>query len=61
MLEAARIGPDDVVLDIGTGSGYAAAVAAELAARVVSIERHASLAASAERDARRAGLPRDGS
>ncbi|GAA1445698.1 protein-L-isoaspartate(D-aspartate) O-methyltransferase [Leifsonia poae] len=49
MLEAARIGPDDVVLDIGTGSGYAAAVTAELAARVVSVERHPSLAASAER------------
>ncbi|MFF1634284.1 protein-L-isoaspartate(D-aspartate) O-methyltransferase [Leifsonia sp. NPDC058248] len=48
-LEAARIGPDDAVLDVGTGSGYAAAVASELAARVVSVERHPGLAESAER------------
>jgi protein-L-isoaspartate(D-aspartate) O-methyltransferase len=47
MLEAARIGPEDSVLDVGTGSGYAAAVAAELAHRVVSIERHAGLAVAA--------------
>jgi protein-L-isoaspartate(D-aspartate) O-methyltransferase len=47
MVESARIGPDDVVLDVGTGSGYAAAVAAELADRVYSIERQPRLAASA--------------
>ena len=47
MLEAARIGPEDVVLDVGTGSGYAAAVAAELAHRVVSVERHPELAVTA--------------
>lgn len=46
-LEFARIGSDDVVLDVGTGSGYAAAVASELAARVISIERQPLLAASA--------------
>ena len=37
------------VLDVGTGSGYAAAVLDELAASVVSIERIASLAARARR------------
>lgn len=47
MLEAARIGPEDSVLDIGTGSGYAAAVAAALAHRVVSVERHPGLAVTA--------------
>jgi protein-L-isoaspartate(D-aspartate) O-methyltransferase len=47
MLEAARIGPEDAVLDVGTGSGYAAAVAAELGHRVVSIERHPGLAVAA--------------
>lgn len=47
MLEAARIGPEDAVLDVGTGSGYAAAVAAQLAHRVVSIERKAGLAVEA--------------
>ena len=47
MTELLRVGPGDRVLDIGTGSGYQAAVLAELGCRVVSIERHASLAASA--------------
>jgi protein-L-isoaspartate(D-aspartate) O-methyltransferase len=37
------------VLDVGTGSGYQAAVLAELAAGVVSIERVPELAASARR------------
>ena len=35
------------VLEIGTGSGYQTAVLAELAAEVVSIERHARLSAQA--------------
>lgn len=39
-----EIQPTDSVLDIGAGSGYAAAVLAELAARVVSIERLPELA-----------------
>ncbi|NUU05808.1 protein-L-isoaspartate(D-aspartate) O-methyltransferase [Leifsonia sp. C5G2] len=47
MLQAARIGPEDRVLDVGTGSGYAAAVAAQLGHRVVSVERHPDLAVGA--------------
>jgi protein-L-isoaspartate(D-aspartate) O-methyltransferase len=47
MAEAAEVGPDDSVLEIGTGSGYGAAVLAALARHVVTIERHASLAADA--------------
>ncbi|CAB3698607.1 protein-L-isoaspartate(D-aspartate) O-methyltransferase [Paraburkholderia rhynchosiae] len=47
MLEAAELSPDDRVLDVGTGSGYAAAVASRLAAHVDSIERYESLADSA--------------
>ena len=43
MLEAAEIGPDDRLLEIGMGSGYAAAAAARIAAHVVAIERHARL------------------
>ncbi len=43
------------VLDVGTGSGYQAAVLAELAAQVVSIERHESLAVSARQTLLEAG------
>jgi protein-L-isoaspartate(D-aspartate) O-methyltransferase len=48
MLEAARIQPADVVLEIGTGSGYQTALLAELAAEVFSVERLATLAAAAQ-------------
>ena len=48
MSEAARIGPDDRVLEIGTGSGYQAAVLARLARFVFSIERIPSLARDAK-------------
>jgi protein-L-isoaspartate(D-aspartate) O-methyltransferase len=44
MLEALSLKPEDKVLEVGTGSGYATALLAELAAQVVSIERHAALA-----------------
>lgn len=48
MVEAARLNPADRVLEIGAGSGYAAAVMAELAMRVYTIERHSALARLAE-------------
>ncbi|CAI8904354.1 protein-L-isoaspartate(D-aspartate) O-methyltransferase [Methylocaldum szegediense] len=38
MTDLLRVGPDDTVLEIGTGSGYQAAVLAELARQVYSIE-----------------------
>ena len=44
MAEAADVGAGDRVLEIGAGSGYAAAVLGELAGRVFTIERHAALA-----------------
>jgi protein-L-isoaspartate(D-aspartate) O-methyltransferase len=47
MLESLQVTPNDKVLEVGTGSGYATALLAELAADVFSIERHASLAESA--------------
>jgi protein-L-isoaspartate(D-aspartate) O-methyltransferase len=40
---------DANVLEIGTGSGYQAALLAELGARVTTVERHASLADEARR------------
>ena len=43
MIEAAAIGPGDKVLEVGTGSGYAAAVISRIAGRVVTIERHGEL------------------
>jgi protein-L-isoaspartate(D-aspartate) O-methyltransferase len=47
MIELAKIRPDETVLEIGTGSGYAAAVLAGVARDVYTIERHAELAAIA--------------
>ncbi len=47
MIEAAEIGPGDSVLEVGAGSGYAAAVVARIAARVRAIERHPGLARQA--------------
>ncbi len=55
MAEAARIRPSSRVLEVGTGSGYAAAVLAELAGAVVTIERHAKLAATAREVLKRLG------
>jgi protein-L-isoaspartate(D-aspartate) O-methyltransferase len=47
MLDALKLSPTDKVLEIGTGSGYVTALLAELTPRVISIERHESLAESA--------------
>lgn len=44
MTELLVVGPGDRVLDVGTGSGYQAAVLAELGCRVTSIEREPALA-----------------
>ncbi|HHQ14196.1 MAG TPA: protein-L-isoaspartate(D-aspartate) O-methyltransferase, partial [Chromatiales bacterium] len=55
MLEALDLHGGERVLEIGTGSGYAAAVLAEIAAEVYTIERHERLAWTAL-----ARLQRDG-
>ena len=44
MTELLKVEPGDRILEIGTGSGYQAAVLARLGARVTSIERHPDLA-----------------
>ncbi len=44
MLQAMQLMPDDTVLEIGTGSGYAAAVLSRIVKKVYTIERHQSLA-----------------
>jgi protein-L-isoaspartate(D-aspartate) O-methyltransferase len=48
---------DAAVLEIGTGSGYQAAILAELGARVTTIERHESLATGARQHLDAAGYP----
>lgn len=44
MIDAAGVSPGDRVLEIGGGSGYAAAVMGRIAERVIAIERHEELA-----------------
>lgn len=56
MLEAARLQPGERVLDIGTGSGYAAAVAACIASCVDSVERIGELADAARATLHRLGI-----
>ena len=43
MIEAAKIGPRDKVLEVGAGSGYAAAVMSRIAREVIGIERQSEL------------------
>jgi protein-L-isoaspartate(D-aspartate) O-methyltransferase len=47
MTELLKVEPGERVMEIGTGSGYQAAVLAALGCRVTTIERHAELAAAA--------------
>jgi protein-L-isoaspartate(D-aspartate) O-methyltransferase len=47
MTEALELSKEDAVLEIGTGSGYAAAVLSRIASTVYSIERFGDLARSA--------------
>jgi protein-L-isoaspartate(D-aspartate) O-methyltransferase len=57
MCELLGLSGDEHVLDVGTGSGYAAAVLAELADRVVSVERIPELASRARAALAAAGHP----
>ena len=47
MIEALGVGPGDRVLEVGAGSGYAAAVLSRIADEVFAMERHPSLARTA--------------
>ncbi len=55
MIEALAVLPGDCVLEVGTGSGYAAAVLSRLAAEVYTIERHEELGNLARERLRRLG------
>jgi protein-L-isoaspartate(D-aspartate) O-methyltransferase len=54
--QALELRGDERVLEVGSGSGYSAAVLARLAAEVVGIERHESLAGEARRALDRLGV-----
>lgn len=56
MIDAADVLPGDRVLEIGTGFGYQTALLARLAAEVVSVERHESLARAARANLERARI-----
>jgi protein-L-isoaspartate(D-aspartate) O-methyltransferase len=56
MIQAAGIGSGDVVLEVGAGSGYAAAVISRIAANVIAIERQHELVAVARERMRHLGF-----
>jgi protein-L-isoaspartate(D-aspartate) O-methyltransferase len=56
MCEVLELTGAETVLDVGTGSGYHAAILSCLAARVVSIERHRSLSRQASENLAAAGI-----
>jgi protein-L-isoaspartate(D-aspartate) O-methyltransferase len=56
LLQSLQIGPDDTVLEIGTGSGYLTAMLANSASSVTSVDIHADFTASATAKLRRHGV-----
>jgi protein-L-isoaspartate(D-aspartate) O-methyltransferase len=54
-IDAAGIKPGDKVLEVGAGSGYAAAVIGRIAGRVIAVERHHELVEIATRRMSRLG------
>ncbi len=56
MTQALELGPRDKVLEVGTGSGYQAAVLSQLARRVYTADRHRRLVREAEEVFRSLGL-----
>ena len=57
MLEQLEVGPGDRVLEIGAGTGYNAAVMAELGAAVTTVELQPEVADAAREHLREAGVP----
>jgi protein-L-isoaspartate(D-aspartate) O-methyltransferase len=56
MIQAAAPRPDGTALEVGTGSGYAAAVLSRLCRKLVSVEREPALAEHASETLRRLGF-----
>ncbi|WGH78315.1 protein-L-isoaspartate(D-aspartate) O-methyltransferase [Jannaschia ovalis] len=57
MTQALDVQPRDKVLEVGTGTGYQAAILSKLARRVYTVERHRALAAKARAIHEAMGLP----
>ena len=49
LTQALELNPGDHVLEVGTGSGYGAAILSKLSAQVHTVERHQRLASAAQR------------
>ena len=56
MAEAAEVGPDDHVLEVGTGSGYQAAILAAVGLEVYTVERIGDLLRQARKRLRQLGM-----
>jgi protein-L-isoaspartate(D-aspartate) O-methyltransferase len=56
MIDALELGPEAVVLEVGTGYGFQTALLAQVASRVISIERHRALAEKARANLSSAGV-----
>jgi protein-L-isoaspartate(D-aspartate) O-methyltransferase len=56
MTQALALQPDDIALEVGTGSGYQAAVLSRLCRKVITVEREAALAEHASETLRRLGF-----
>lgn len=56
MTQALQVGPRDKVLEVGTGSGYQAAVLAQLCRRIYTVDRHRRLVREAQAIFIRLGL-----
>jgi protein-L-isoaspartate(D-aspartate) O-methyltransferase len=56
MIQAAAIKPNDVVLEVGSGSGYAAAIISRIASRVIGVERQHELVEVSRERLRRLGF-----
>ena len=57
MTEQLAVEPEHRVLEIGTGSGYQAAVLSQLAREVVSVERYRTLAEARASGSRHSAMP----
>jgi len=56
MTQSLNLNPESIALEVGTGSGYQAAILSRLCRRVITIEREPALAEQASATLKRMGL-----